>query len=472
MNSNARITPETHLQASYVGLFDLFKIGIGPSSSHTVGPMIAARRFIDWARATAAAPGADRLSCELIGSLAATGKGHGSDLAVCMGIKGISPETAGIEDIARARKDSFSGLNIRLGGAEPVAFFPPRDIVFSKKKPLAPHPNALVFSLHAGDATLAERVYFSVGGGFVECGDERNGAADAAAADIPYPFASSAELVALAESTGLAIHEIVLANETALAGPEAVQSHLVRVWSAMNESVTEGLAETGSLPGPTEVRRRAAAIYKKLMAHEDGSERYRGDESDWISCWAIAVNETNASFGKIVTAPTNGAAGVIPAVLLAYHRFFSGAGPESTATFLLTATAFGSLLKRNASISGADVGCQGEVGSAAAMAAAGLTACLGGTPHQIENAAEIALEHHLGMTCDPIGGLVQIPCIERNALAANKAVSAARLAMLGDGMHYVSFDQVTKVMLQTGHDMKRKYRETSKGGLAVNVTLC
>ena len=220
------------------------------------------------------------------------------------------------------------------------------------------------------------------------------------------------------------------------------------------------------------MRRRAAAIYKKLMVHEDGSERYRGDESDWISCWAIAVNETNASFGRIVTAPTNGAAGVIPAVLLAYHRFFSGAGPESTATFLLTATAFGSLLKRNASISGADVGCQGEVGSAAAMAAAGLTACLGGTPRQIENAAEIALEHHLGMTCDPIGGLVQIPCIERNALAANKAVSAARLAMLGDGMHYVSFDQVTKTMLQTGHDMKRKYKETSKGGLAVNVTLC
>ena len=453
------------------GVFELFKIGIGPSSSHTMGPMQAARDMIGFVRTNAAGAQADRISCELLGSLSATGRGHGTDLAILVGLRGAQPDTVTAAEFDAARAAMTGGMTLDLGGAEPVAFVPKRDLVFARGRAHAYHPNAMVFRLwHQGEEVLA-RTFFSVGGGFVECEDETAGTNDVPA-DEPYPFRTAAELIDICARENRDIADIVLANETASSSAEAVRAHLARIWEAMQQSITDGLAGVGMLPGPMQVRRRAADIHRRLVAAEAETSNRNPDESEWVSLWAIAVNETNAGFGRIVTAPTNGAAGIVPAVLSYYHRFIAGASDEGTETFLLTAAAFGGLLKLNASISGADVGCQGEVGSAAAMAAAGLAACLGGTPSQIENAAEIALEHHLGMTCDPIGGLVQIPCIERNAMAANKAISAARLSLLGDGTHYVSFDQATNTMLQTGRDMKRKYKETSKGGLAVNVPLC
>lgn len=448
------------------GVFDLFKIGIGPSSSHTIGPMLAAREMVAWAREDQSARFADRITCELLGSLSATGKGHGTNLALIVGLKGGLPETATAADFSTARAQGAS-FPIDLGGDTQVDFLPARDIVFSKARAHAYHPNAMIFRFLREGETLASRTCFSVGGGSIVTEDDV-AADDASPSRVPFAYQSADELLALCTRETCSIADIVLANETAEAAVETVRLHLARVWDVMQDSIADGLANSDPLPGSMQVKRRAPQIAQRLSTLDAN----HSDESAWVSLWAIAVTETNAGFGRIVTAPTNGAAGIIPAVLSYYHRFVPGASSESRETFLLTAAAYGGLLKRNASISGADVGCQGEVGSAAAMAAAGLAACLGGTPGQIENAAEIALEHHLGMTCDPIGGLVQIPCIERNAIAANKAISAARLALLGDGTHYVSFDQVARTMLQTGRDMKRKYRETSKGGLAVNVPLC
>lgn len=452
-------------------VFELFKIGIGPSSSHTMGPMLAARDFLSWIEAQGMAGNADRLSCELLGSLSATGKGHGTDLAVVVGLQGFRPEEATASDFDTARRDYDVERQIAVGAVVSVAFSPKRDIVFSKGKPHAYHPNTLIFRLLAKGKELAARTYFSVGGGFIKVKGETDGK-NTEANPQPFPFGNAAELIALSDAHSRDIASIVLANETTAVGIEAVNDHLDLVWRTMQASVADGLEQTGHLPGPMRVRRRAGALLQKIVQDKARLANERSLETEWVSVWAIATNEMNASFGRIVTAPTNGAAGIIPAVLHYYDRFVPGASQEGIRRFLLTATAFGGLLKRNASISGADVGCQGEVGSAAAMAAAGLTACLGGTPRQIENAAEIALEHHLGMTCDPIGGLVQIPCIERNAIGAHKAIASAKLALLGDGTHYVSFDQAVNTMLQTGRDMKRKYKETSKGGLAVNVPLC
>ena len=452
------------------GVFDLFKIGIGPSSSHTMGPMRAAAEVVGWARTDSMARTADRVTCELLGSLSATGKGHGTNLALAVGFAGKRPDTATAQDIAEAGAE-HAEIAVDLGGDRPVTFKPKRDIVFSRAKAHNRHPNTLIFRFWRDDTEIATRTLFSVGGGFLEIEGEEAEDLNPEAAE-PYPFSSAAELMALCQTTGLSIAELALANEVAQRPESEVQQHLAQVWEVMQDAINAGLEQSGTLPGALQVRRRAPQILHKLRENEANAGYRLTEESAWVSLWAIAVNETNAGFGRIVTAPTNGAAGIIPAVLTYLYRFTPGVTKDDVETFLLTAAAFGGLLKRNASISGADVGCQGEVGSAAAMAAAGLAACLGGTPGQIENAAEIALEHHLGMTCDPIGGLVQIPCIERNAMAANKAISAARLALLGDGTHYVSFDQATKTMLQTGRDMKRKYKETSKGGLAINVPLC
>ena len=467
LRARRRRTSEAH---PFVGVFDLFRIGIGPSSSHTVGPMRAARDFLSWAATQAALGPVDRLTCDLYGSLALTGVGHGTDGAVIAGLFGAEPETVDPDDIpvfaARARQ----GGRIGFPGVPSVAFDPASDLVF-RREFLPGHPNAMKLTLwRAGEAVLS-RIYYSIGGGFIRAeGDEPS--VDAAMAPIPYLFDSADDLLALAERHGLGIAALARANEEALRPAAEIDARLDRIWEAMQRCVTRGIAGVGLLPGGLGVKRRAAGLQATLTARDalDQGDPLRA--MDWVNLYALAVNEENAAGGRVVTAPTNGAAGIIPAVLHYYDRFVTGADIHGIRTFLLASAAIGSIIKKNASISGADVGCQGEVGSASAMAAAGLAATLGGSPAQVENAAEIALEHNLGLTCDPIGGLVQIPCIERNAVASVKAINAARLAMHGDGTHRVSLDQAIETMRQTGRDMKRKYKETSTGGLAVNVPLC
>jgi L-serine dehydratase len=457
-----------------VSVFDLFKLGVGPSSSHTMGPMTAAGRFVALLREQGRLAAVARVETALYGSLALTGRGHATDRAVILGLAGFAPASldpdAGAAAMARIEKEGV----MALGGDGPaVGFDPARDIVWLGRERKAEHPNALTFTAFdaAGDALL-KRTYFSIGGGFVRDEDEigRN-APDEPGPDLPYPFESAADLLARAEAAGLGIAELMLANEEARRPSADVVAGLDAIHAAMEACIDRGIREDGALPGGLKVRRRAKALHASILAR---IERQMADPlgaMDWINLWALAVNEENAAGGRVVTAPTNGAAGIIPAVLRFYHRVHGG-DVAGVHRFLLTAGAIGALYKANASISGAEVGCQGEVGVACSMAAAGLAAALGGTNAQIENAAEIGMEHNLGLTCDPIGGLVQIPCIERNAMGAIKAVDAARLAMLGDGQHTVSLDKVIATMLRTGQDMSEIYKETSLGGLAVNVVEC
>ena len=452
-----------------VGVFELFSIGIGPSSSHTVGPMRAAARFVDLLATSGVLPQVERVRVELYGSLGATGRGHGTVGAVVLGLEGCLPETVD-PDASRARLAQIREVGrIRLADGPEVAFDIDSDVALTLRT-LDFHSNGMLFEALSGAGTvLKRRTYFSVGGGFVLDEDEAATEAHAPHREerrLPYPFRSGTELVTMAEENSLSIAELMLRNEQR--SPTDVRAGLLRIWSVMQECVTAGLNTDGVLPGGLAVRRRAHSLAAALDA--DPSEPMHA--ADWVTVYALAVNEENAAGGRVVTAPTNGAAGIIPAVLHYYTRFVPGADDAGVVDFLLTAGAIGVLFKANASISGAEVGCQGEVGSACSMAAAGLAAVMGGTPAQVENAAEIGIEHNLGLTCDPVGGLVQIPCIERNAVAAVKAITAARMAVRGDGIHHVSLDNAIKTMRETGADMQDKYKETSRGGLALNVVEC
>jgi L-serine dehydratase len=458
-----------------ISVFDLFKIGIGPSSSHTVGPMRAAGMFAGSLAAGGLLERTERVRVELFGSLGATGHGHGSVLAVVLGLLGEHPETvdpAGTAlEVDAVRESGRLLLGGPAGGRE-IAFDVDHDIVLHRRKRLPFHSNAMLFTAaDASDAELSRRIYYSVGGGFV-LGEDEAGAPLLVpdAVGVPYPFSSAAELVAHTAATGLPISGIMLANELVRRDEQSVRDGLLRIWSVMGECVTAGCEADGVLPGGLKVRRRARKLRESLEQTSDAADPLYAME--WVTMYALAVNEQNAAGGRVVTAPTNGAAGIIPAVLHYYMRFVPGASEDGVIAFLLTAAAVGVLFKENASISGAEVGCQGEVGSACSMAAAGLAEILGGTPAQVENAAEIGLEHNLGLTCDPVGGLVQIPCIERNAIASVKAITAARMAIRGDGSHHVSLDKAIKTMRETGADMKDKYKETSRGGLALNVVEC
>ena len=455
-----------------ISAFELFKIGIGPSSSHTVGPMKAAAAFLAGIARRGALGRVARLRVELFGSLAWTGKGHGSDKAVMLGLAGERPETVDPDHAERLVAEIGTGRRLRLPEGPVIPFAPGTDIVFDGQAPTPRHPNTLAFiAFDAAGNVLAQERWCSVGGGFVlpEARLERPAAATA---PLPYPFRNAVELLALGEAHGLPIAALILANERSLRPAAEVEEHLDRVIDTMQACIDRGMAAEGTLPGGLKVRRRARSIHDRLAADRDRDARAPHEVMDWVSLYAIAVTEENAAGGRVVTAPTNGAAGVVPAVTRYFRDHCPGATRAGLHTFVLTATAIGALCKMNASISGAEVGCQGEVGVACSMAAAGLAAALGGSNQQIENAAEIGMEHHLGMTCDPIGGLVQIPCIERNAFGAVKAINAASLALRGDGRHHVSLDQVIATMRQTGADMQAKYKETSLGGLAVNLIEC
>lgn len=455
-----------------VSVFDLFKIGIGPSSSHTVGPMRAAYMFANSLEQDALLGQVRGVRAELFGSLGATGHGHGSVTAIVLGLSGEQPETtdpaAAQPLVARLRTTGELALLDR----QQIRFNVDDDIVLHRRKRLEFHSNGMRFTaLDAAGSLLSERTYYSVGGGFVLGEDEAGRPAIVAdPTPVPYPFGSAAELLAACGRTGLPVSGIMLANELVRRDKAEVESGLLRIWSVMQECVARGCSTGGVLPGGLKVRRRARALRESLEQAGDTSDPLYAME--WVTLYALAVNEENAAGGRVVTAPTNGAAGIVPSVLHYYTRFVPGADNAGVIRFLLTAGAIGSLLKENASISGAEVGCQGEVGSACSMAAAGLAEVLGGTPSQVENAAEIGVEHNLGLTCDPVGGLVQIPCIERNAIGAVKAITAARMAIRGDGEHKVSLDKAIKTMRETGADMKIKYKETARGGLAVNVIEC
>ncbi|MFF5083541.1 L-serine ammonia-lyase [Actinoplanes sp. NPDC000266] len=446
-----------------VSVFDLFSVGIGPSSSHTVGPMRAARMFALRLAESGLSGRAALVRAELFGSLGATGHGHGTPKAVLLGLEGETPEAVDVASAdARAAHIHASGRLCLLGETEVGV-----EVVLHRRRALAGHPNGMTFAALDGDGVeLFAKTYFSVGGGFVI--DESSGGVRADDTVLPYAFGSGGELLGLVGETGWSISRLMMANETVWRPEADVRAGLLGIWAVMRECVDAGLAAEGILPGGLKVRRRAAATARQLRAAGRPAEH----AMEWLTAYAMAVNEENAAGGRVVTAPTNGAAGIIPAVLRYYIDFVPGADEDGVVRFLLAAGAVGMLFKENASISGAEVGCQGEVGSACAMAAAGLTEVLGGTPEQVENAAEIGMEHNLGLTCDPVGGLVQIPCIERNGMAAVKAVTAARMALRGDGRHHVSLDKVIKTMKETGADMKIKYKETARGGLAVNVIEC
>jgi L-serine dehydratase len=457
-----------------ISVFDLFKLGVGPSSSHTMGPMTAAARFLAGLAGQGALAQTARAQVTLYGSLAMTGRGHATDRAVIQGLAGFIPATID-PDAAEAALEAVNATHhLALGHGGPgIIFDPARDIVWEGRTRMPQHPNGLRFAaFDAAGAVLAERLYFSIGGGFVLDEDEIAAGAPAEATDAePYPFSSAAELLAQAQAAGLTIGELMFANEVAQRPAHEVEARLDAIFEAMEACIERGLRQDGCLPGGLKVRRRARQVYLGLTGKMERNIADPLAALDWVNLWALSVNEENASGGKVVTAPTNGAAGLLPAVLRYYDRFHRGEASDRR-TFLLTAAAIGALYKKNASISGAEVGCQGEVGVACSMAAAGLTAVMGGTNAQIENAAEIAMEHNLGLTCDPIGGLVQIPCIERNAMGAVKAIDASRLALLGDGQHTVSLDKVIATMLRTGRDMSEIYKETSLGGLAVNIVEC
>ncbi|MDJ0336095.1 MAG: L-serine ammonia-lyase [Rhodoglobus sp.] len=451
---------------------DLYSIGIGPSSSHTVGPMRAAKRFVDGLAESGILDRTTRVQAQLYGSLGATGRGHGSDKAVILGLQGEDPETVDTASVESRMADARTAGQLRLAGTHIVDFAFKEDVLLHRRESLPAHPNGMTFEAfdESGDS-LSLRTYYSVGGGFVV--DELAVGADRVVVDpteVPYPFTTGRELLAHCAEQGMSMSEVMMANECSWRPEAEVRSRLLHLWSVMQECVAAGCGQSGILPGGLKVRRRAPALFAELTAEEDSVDPIRAME--WVNLFALAVNEENAAGGRVVTAPTNGAAGIIPAVLHYYTKFVPGADDDGVVRVLLAAAAVGILIKENASISGAEVGCQGEIGSACAMAAAGLCEVLGGTPAQVENAAEIGMEHNLGLTCDPIGGLVQIPCIERNAMGSVKAINAARLALRGDGEHKVSLDKVIRTMRQTGADMKSKYKETSRGGLAVNVIEC
>jgi L-serine dehydratase len=455
-----------------ISVFDLFSIGIGPSSSHTVGPMRAARTFVTGLYADDLLERTATVHAELFGSLGATGHGHGSDKAVLLGLEGEDPETVDTGSVAARVEAVRASGRLKLLGRHEIEFDADEHLVLHRRKALPYHPNGMTFTAEdASRSVLRSRTYYSVGGGFVV--DENAAAGDRIVPDttpLPLPFSTGAELLDRCRESGFSISDVMLANEKEWRTEDEIVSGLLRIWQVMQECVAEGCETEGVLPGGLKVPRRASALHRRLS-----SDRYSVDPlkvMDWVNLFALAVNEQNASGGRIVTAPTNGAAGIIPAVLHYYSRFCPAASDDGVVRFLLTAGAIGVLYKENASISGAEVGCQGEVGSACSMAAAGLCEVLGGTPEQVENAAEIAMEHNLGLTCDPVGGLVQIPCIERNAMASVKAINASRMALHGDGKHVVTLDKVIKTMRETGADMKVKYKETSRGGLAVNVIEC
>ncbi|KAB2900749.1 MAG: L-serine ammonia-lyase [Dokdonella sp.] len=458
-----------------VSVFDIFKIGIGPSSSHTVGPMRAAARFVArWLDEAGMLDRVARVRCELFGSLALTGRGHGTDKAVLCGLEGAQPDTIDPDAIPAMLGRIRGDQRIRLGGRHEIGFDEKQDLVFNKRQKLPFHSNGMRFAaFDAAGVLLAERDYYSVGGGFVVNADEA--ASDRIVADttpLAYPFRSGDELLQLCREHGLTIAQLMLANEQAWRSQAEVRDGLLAIWRAMQGGVARGVREGGTLPGGLHVRRRAPELYAELRDRPEAALRDPLTILDWVNLYALAVNEENAVGGRVVTAPTNGAAGIIPAVLHYYERFCPGSNEQGVIDFLLTAGAIGILYKENASISGAEVGCQGEVGVACSMAAGGLVAALGGSMAQVEMAAEIGMEHNLGLTCDPIGGLVQIPCIERNAMGSVKAINAQRMAMKSDGKHHVSLDKVIKTMRETGRDMKDKYKETSRGGLAVNVIEC
>ena len=458
-----------------VSTFDLYKIGIGPSSSHTVGPMRAAARFVEkWLVEPGRLDEVARVRAEVFGSLALTGRGHGTDKAVLMGLEGHWPNLIDPDIIPAALERIRSTKTLRLHGTREIGFDEKTDLAMNKRQKLPFHTNGMRFSAFGADGeVIATRDYYSVGGGFVVNQDEA--AEDRIVADtteLAYPFHTGEELLEQCERNGLSIAQLMFANEKAWRSEDEIRDGLRELWRAMQDCVARGIRHGGTLPGGLHVVRRAPALFAELSARPEAAMRDPLTVLDWVNLYALAVNEENAAGGRVVTAPTNGAAGIIPAVLHYYDRFCPGASEQGVFDFLLTAAAVGILYKENASISGAEVGCQGEVGVACSMAGAGLAAALGGTPGQIENAAEIGMEHNLGLTCDPIGGLVQIPCIERNAMGSVKAINASRMALRGDGKHKVSLDKVIKTMRDTGRDMQDKYKETSRGGLAVNVIEC
>ncbi len=462
-----------------ISVLDLFTIGIGPSSSHTVGPMRAASRFTRGLVTGGRANAVTTLRYDLYGSLAATGKGHGTDTAIILGLMGHEPETIDVDIIPGTITSVSTSQTLPWTDGHTIHFDPGTHLTFHRLQPLPLHPNGMYFSaLGKDNQILAEEIYYSLGGGFIATESELQNPQFGTKVTPVYPFRSADELMALCNQHQLTIPDIIIANENLIRPEQETRNALDLIWETMQQCVTNGCRNTGTLPGGLNVQRRASKIYQKLSRHPETALADPLTIIDWVNLYALAVNEENAAGGRVVTAPTNGAAGILPAVLHYATRFKHSPYQtrhdkrDSVHRFLLTAAAIGTLYKRNASISGADVGCQGEVGVACSMAAGALVEYLGGTHHQVENAAEIGMEHNLGLTCDPIGGLVQIPCIERNAMASVKAINAARIAMSGDGIHFVSLDKVIRTMKQTGKDMQEKYKETSRGGLAVNVVEC
>ncbi|CAM3987333.1 L-serine dehydratase [Pseudomonas reidholzensis] len=456
-----------------LSVFDLFKIGIGPSSSHTVGPMRAAARFAEGLRRDHLLAQTVSVKAELYGSLGATGKGHGSDKAVLLGLEGEHPDTVDTESISARLQAIRASGRLNLLGEHPIAFIEKQHLAMIRK-PLDYHPNGMIFrAFDAAGLQIRSREYYSIGGGFVV--DEAAAGHDRIVEDstpLTYPFTTGKQLLAHCSAQQLSFSQVMLANEAAWRPESETRAGLLRIWQVMQDCVEAGCRHEGILPGGLKVKRRAPALYRQLSQHPEASLRDALSVLDWVNLYALAVNEENANGGRVVTAPTNGAAGIVPAVLHYYMRFVPGASDDGVVRFLLTAAAIGILYKENASISGAEVGCQGEVGVACSMAAGALCEVMGGTAQQVENAAEIGMEHNLGLTCDPIGGLVQVPCIERNAMGSVKAINAVRKALRGDGQHFVSLDKVIRTMRQTGADMKSKYKETARGGLAVNIIEC
>lgn len=458
-----------------ISIFDLFKIGIGPSSSHTVGPMVAANTFLEGLKTQGNLGAVTSISVDLYGSLGATGKGHGSGKAVLLGLMGEKPDEVDVESVQGIMQAIIETKKINLAGTKTIDFDYDEDITFHRKKSLPFHANGMMITAcDAAEDILYDKIYYSVGGGFVVDDSERDQITSPIKQNdtvLPYPFKTGDELLALCKKENLSISDVMMANECVWHSEVEVREKLLKIWQVMQDCVTAGCKNTGILPGGLKVKRRAAELCHSLE-NELTHDQYNQNAMDWVNLFALAVNEENAAGGRVVTAPTNGAAGIIPALLHYYVNFcraYKKDGDSGVIRFLLTAAAIGIIIKENASISGAEVGCQGEIGSACAMAAAGLTEVLGGTPEQIENAAEIGLEHNLGLTCDPIGGLVQVPCIERNAMGSVKAINASRLSLRGNGEHFVSFDKAVITMRETGRDMATKYKETSRGGLAIQV---
>lgn len=459
----------------YFGVFDLFKIGIGPSSSHSVGPMRAAEAFLSELRDADLLQHTTRVQINLYGSLALTGLGHQTDVALLMGLQGETPDQIDTDTVPTKVAAIRESQRLLLAGKHPISFRESTDLVMNRRTVKGMHPNTMRFSVFTDtdpSSPALEATFLSIGGGFIHREGQTGTAQEKCSSEVPYPFTSASELLQHCEQHQISINELALANELTFRSREEIRTGLQRIWTVMQECVEKGCHTQGILPGGLNVERRAPALYQSLNRRAAPMDRDPLCVMDWVDLYALAVNEENAAGGRVVTAPTNGAAGIIPAVLHYLQRFCPDVTDETIERFLLTAAVIGSLYKRNASISGAEVGCQGEVGVACSMAAGALTDALGGTPHQVEEAAEIGMEHNLGLTCDPIKGLVQVPCIERNAMGAVKAINASRLALRGDGKHFVSLDRVIRVMKRTGADMSARYKETSRGGLAVNISEC